>query len=156
MNIWLTEHCLAQMRTDATRWSPLETGGILLGYTSAEDDVVVTSVIGSGPTAKHYRHRYEHDAEYERSEASRLYMQSGAPDFYLGDWHTHPGGRARMSWTDRRTLADIFKRKEAIAAPITLILGEPDWTPCAWRCQRLNLFGMPVTRDLVFAKPIAA
>lgn len=143
------------MRAEAAQWAPLETGGILLGYVSAEDDVVVSTVIGAGPKAKHYRHRYEHDAEFERSEASRLYMRSGAPDFYLGDWHTHPGARARMSWTDRRTLADIFKRKEAIEAPITLILGEPSWTPFAWRCQRLNLFGMPVTRDLVFARPDA-
>ena len=150
MNIWLNKQCLSQMRTEASRWVPLETGGILLGYTSADDDLVVTTVIGCGPKAKHYRHRYEHDAEYERAEASRLYMQSGAPDFYLGDWHTHPGGRARMSWLDRKTLAAMVKQGETVVGPVTLILGEPDWTLCAWRCQRLNLFGMPVTHDLCF------
>lgn len=150
MNIWLNKACLSQMREEASLWAPLETGGILLGYTSAENDVVVTTVIGSGPKAKHYRHRYEHDAEYERAESSRLYMRSGNPDFYLGDWHTHPGGRARMSWLDRKTLADIVKRGETIAGPITLILGEPPWELCAWRCQRLNIFGIPVIRDLCF------
>lgn len=26
---------------------------------------------------------------------------------YLGDWHTHPGGRARPSHLDKKTLGDI-------------------------------------------------
>ena len=148
MNIWLNDECLSQMREEASLWSPLETGGILLGYTSAENDVIVTTVIGAGPKAKHFRSRYEHDAEYERFEADRLYKRTGDPDFYLGDWHTHPGGRARMSWLDRKTLASIAKRGETIAGPVTMILGEPNWKLCAWRCQRLNLLGMPVVEDL--------
>ena len=148
MNIWLNETSLIQMREEASAWAPLETGGILLGYTSGESDVVVNTVIGTGPKAKHYRHRYEHDAEYEQSECKRLFERSGHPDFYLGDWNTHPGGRARMSWLDRKTLALIAKRGETIPRPVTLILGEPGWEVSAWRCQRLNLFGNPVSRDL--------
>jgi integrative and conjugative element protein (TIGR02256 family) len=152
MNIWLSEECLSQMRVEAAEWAPLETGGILLGYVSGEHDVVVNAVIGSGPKAKHYRHRYEHDSEYERAEASRIYMRSGAPDFYLGDWHTHPGGRASMSWLDRKTLAAMARKGETIPGPITLILGEPHWEPGAWRCLRVNIFGMPLVRELGFCR----
>lgn len=92
---------------------------------SNEQNVVVNTVIGSGHKAKHYRHRYEHHSEYERQKQAGFYMRSGARDFYLGDWHMHPGGRACMNWVDRKTLAAIARKGETILGPITLILGEP-------------------------------
>ena len=144
MNIWLPETSLAQMRAEASHWSPLETGGILLGYVSESDEIVVTTAIGSGPKAKRTETRYVHDVEYEIAQAERLYMKSGKPDLYLGDWHTHPGGRGLMSWLDRKTLLDIAKSGTALHQPIMLILEEPAWGVCAWRFRRQNLLRLPV------------
>lgn len=115
------EH-LEEMLLEGRRMFPLETGGVLMGFASA-GRVVVTSVIGPGPRAVHRRTSFTPDAEWQQARVAELYERSGRRDTYLGDWHTHPGGSTRASFTDWVAAWTIARSREARCPnPVMVIL----------------------------------
>jgi len=102
---------------------PNETGGILMGYWSAGNAVVITHAIGPGPGARHTPYAFYPDVIFHDSEIERVYTESGRLSTYLGDWHTHPHGANSMSQRDRKTLLNIASAPEARASkPLMAIL----------------------------------
>lgn len=126
LSLWLAASARERMETEADRTYPLETGGILVGYPTAQGPVVI-DVIGPGPNASFRRRRFVPDAAYQERQLAALYEASGRLHTYLGDWHTHPDGIAAPSWLDRRTLHRIARSPSARAPePIMIILtGRP-------------------------------
>jgi integrative and conjugative element protein (TIGR02256 family) len=110
--VWMPRQKLQLVTHDARRWSPLETGGVLMGY-RAGSDVVVQDVVDAGPLAIRSRHSFLPDQESQLSGIADLYERSGRITTYLGDWHSHPTGEVRMSRTDERTLIRIAASIEA-------------------------------------------
>lgn len=133
------------MRSEADRVAPAETGGVVLGWSNTDRrEVVVTNALGPGPEAVHTATGFLPDGEWHDREVDHVYQRSGRLVTYLGDWHTHPGGRGLLSLTDFRTLARISRNPEARAPqPLMLILahGTP-WTLVAWQRLTLRIFGM--------------
>jgi integrative and conjugative element protein (TIGR02256 family) len=137
MSFWLPKELLAEMATEASKWSPLETGGVLMGYISASNEVVVTAIVHAGLTAKRTRTSFRPDPQFQDDGIATRYEASGRQDRYLGDWHTHPGGSPRMSWRDCRTLQNIAEYGPArIANPVMAILHGNDWKVAAWQFSR--------------------
>lgn len=137
MSFWMPKELLAEMAAEASKWSPLETGGVLMGYLSASNDVVVTAIVHAGPNAKRTRTTFRPDPKFQDDGIAGRYEASGRQDRYLGDWHTHPGGSARMSWRDHRTLQDIAEYGPArITNPLMVILHDDDWRIAAWQFSR--------------------
>lgn len=123
------------MVVEANRRTPLETGGVLMGYWSPDGaQVVVTAVVGPGPRAIHARSRFVPDAKYHEAEVARIYAASGRLHTYLGDWHTHPDAAAYLSSTDLSTLHRIGAYPAARAStPLMLVLGGgPAWSIAGW------------------------
>jgi integrative and conjugative element protein (TIGR02256 family) len=114
MRLWILSDALARIVEEANRQAPLETGGLLLGY-ERDSEIVVTEVIGPGPAAGHGATTFIPDHEHQETELARLYEASGRRHTYLGDWHSHPGGSATLSRTDRRTLRRIARSPQARA-----------------------------------------
>ena len=85
--------------------APNETGGILLGH-SLPAGALVTVIVGPGPRAKHERTSYDPDQDWPEREVASAFRDAPGLE-YLGDWHSHPGGAARLSPTDRRVLTLI-------------------------------------------------
>jgi len=112
--LWLPEDGQQKMIGFASAEHPLETGGVMLGYANPPH-VVVTEIIGPGPSAKHYRYRFIPDAAYQQAAIEAHFERTEGGETYLGDWHTHPNGIARMSWLDKLTLARIAQRTEGLA-----------------------------------------
>jgi len=134
MSFWLPKELLAEMATEASKWSPLETGGVLMGYISASNEVVVTAIVHAGPGAKRTKTSFLPDSQFQDDGIATRYEISGRQDRYLGDWHTHPRGSPRMSWRDRRTLQNIAEYGAArIANPVIVILHDDDWKVAAWQ-----------------------
>jgi integrative and conjugative element protein (TIGR02256 family) len=136
LTAWLKQSVYACIAKEAATRAPLETGGVLLGYCSQDgDDAVITHSIGPGPHAVHERFGFTPDQEFHIAEIARMYTTSGRRLAYLGDWHTHPGGSARLSPRDLKTLKSIAMHKHARAPrPIMLVLAPgPHWEPSAWR-----------------------
>lgn len=133
--IWLPEVLLDEMTVLATCAHPNETGGVLIGY-DAGNGVVVTAIIGPGSKAIHGLRAFIPDYTYQDSEIERIYRESGRRHTYLGDWHSHPDGRATLSSRDKRTLRGIASHRPArVPAPIMGILADGDcWRLAVWRC----------------------
>jgi integrative and conjugative element protein (TIGR02256 family) len=137
--LWFGEGVLPALRTEAVRLSPKETGGVLLGYWSADGgSAVVTLWGGPGPGARHWETGFVPDYDFQEAEIATRYAESGRRLAYLGDWHTHPTGAAELSSKDRRCLWRIAKSKQARARqPVMVVLSDsPRWTVSAWLCQR--------------------
>lgn len=140
--LWIPEHVLRLMAEEADGRAPDETGGVLLGYWAVPPSLaplhraegVVTAVVGPGPRAEHRRATFSPDHDYHEREIARLYDASERRWAYLGDWHSHPDGTARLSEKDLTTMTRIATEPAARAPhPVMLLLvgGEP-WEPHAW------------------------
>jgi len=116
--IWLATNVLAAMRDEALSRSPLETGGVLLGWRSSADKVIV-DIIGPGPDALHGRFRFLPDHSWQIQRIRERFSATGGDIDYLGDWHTHPDGGVAMSSEDRDTLKRISRK---VPEALTLIL----------------------------------
>lgn len=133
---WISRSTQQRLEDLARQWDPLETGGVLAGYWNRET-VVITQCIGPGEGAKHHSSTFVPDYAFHDSEIARLYAESHGDTVYLGDWHTHPSGAARLSPLDKRTLRSIAVAPEAkCPRPLMVLLagsGE------AWSTQVFTL-----------------
>jgi len=112
----------AELEAEAERHRPRESGGVLLGRTSAGGrDLELTELVGAGPKAKRERHRFTPDGPWQRAEIAERHRRSPIGLAYLGDWHSHPSGGG-PSERDRRTAAKIAATERALCPhPIMLI-----------------------------------
>lgn len=108
---WFDRSALSELLAEAQRWRLRETGGALLGWHEGRQ-VVVRQVLGPGPQAKHGFSYFEPDHEWQGEQGRKIYENSGRTIAYVGDWHTHPRGRAIPSRQDRTTMAMIAEDKD--------------------------------------------
>lgn len=131
MTVWLSEHVMQSLSVHAQDFSPLENGGILLGWRSGEDCIVV-DLRGPGPRALHGRHCFIPDHAWQVEEIQRAFEQSCSDLDYLGDWHSHPDGVAEMSKVDSATLLRITQRVKGSIMLIVAGKGK-DWSARCWK-----------------------
>ena len=146
---WILSGVLDQIRNEAESKTPLETGGLLLGYWSADNNnVVITDMVGPGPLAKHRKFTYKPDYSFHQQEMKRIFNENGGMSTYLGDWHSHPESSSHLSFLDKRALRNIARFPDNyIDHPIMLVLGGTDkddfteWTPEIWMISpQLSIF----------------
>lgn len=102
---------------------PLEVGGVLLG-TDCSGYRVVTDLIGPGPMSRATPTSFEPDYAFQQEEVDRLYEANAGDLTYIGDWHSHPGGRCRPSSIDRDAMVTIRTSPDARCPdPIMMIIG---------------------------------
>ena len=144
LTAWIASDARKCIETEAQRRSPLETGGVLMGYW-AEDrsGVVITDIVGPGPKAVHRRTSFIPDNVYQEREIERIYKESGRRITYLGDWHSHPDGPMRLSVLDRLTQLRIGMHQSARAprALMAVIAGGRPWTLGVWQLVRREWWG---------------
>lgn len=145
MRIWLASVVRDAMARDAQEASPLESGGVLIGYWSqSREDAVITDIVGGGPRALRTKYSFLPDQAFQESEIARKYVASGRVATYLGDWHSHPMGLTEPSRLDRRTLKRIVRGHEArlSCALMVIVAGGPDWNIRVWGAlSPKHLFG---------------
>lgn len=127
--LWLPRHVRDDVVAQAQVHTPLETGGILLGYIvspgtpDAAGAVVVVGALGPGPQAEHDGHLFAPDHDWQVAELADRYERSDGVAGYVGDWHSHPLGTPVPSRQDLRTLRKIARHPAArLAAPTMLII----------------------------------
>ena len=136
MIAWLLAEVGDSLVEDANARTPLETGGILMGYWGAPDGTpVILHATGPGRRSGHSTHFYRPDHKHDKKEIARLYEKSGRRLSYLGDWHTHPAAIPYLSARDKSTLRRIARCRPArVKCPIMLILSkDKTWTPAVWQ-----------------------
>lgn len=123
----------AVIRLEAFRFRFLETGGVLFGYRTDEDDIVVTEATGPGPKARHRRSSFEPDTAYCQARLVSTYERTGGTISYLGEWHTHPYGSTRPSQQDLRSML-ILAEDPATRQPEPLLwIYRPTYGLFTWR-----------------------
>ena len=128
--LWISKQIFQKMLADAEKWSPYETGGVFMGYTADDHDLVVTDLIDAGDHAKHKKFRFQPDQDYQLEQIARIYKESKGTVTYLGDWHTHPNSTPNLSLLDKRTLTKIaLTPASKNTQPIMVILGS---MPIKW------------------------
>lgn len=147
MIAWIRTSTLSRMREEAERRAPLETGGVLLGYWSAdEQSTLISDASGPGPRATHRRFDFAPDAKFQEAYVAQAYEDSGRVSTYLGDWHSHPGGGDELSPTDVATLWRIARYARARARrPMMAILSgtRGRWSLAVWVLRSRGCFLRP-------------
>jgi integrative and conjugative element protein (TIGR02256 family) len=136
------------MIEDAYRWTPVETGGILMGSPSDSDGPAEVSwVVGGGPEAERTQTSFDPDQWWQEEQVSIIYELSGRRATYLGDWHSHPNGRPELSWRDKNVARLIASDPAArCESPIMWVIGaqvgRTEWR--AYRLRGRRFTNMPI------------
>ena len=101
-----TQRAYTSLLSEVLAKTPLETGGILLGYRDGADWVVVEST-DPGPGSIHQFSYFEYDQAYVNHLINRIRHYYVRPLEVLGLWHRHPGSFDRFSGTDDGTNLDF-------------------------------------------------
>lgn len=97
------------IKTDNT----METGGILMGYTTIKDEVVITHCCGPGPKAKQKKSSIVFDRKHAQRFVEEVYRETEGRITYLGDWHSHTAASLSPSRTDEKELKKLSKTKRS-------------------------------------------
>lgn len=119
----LSQTLLSAMRNLCAESANLETGGVLIGhYGTTHSAAVITRVVGPPPDSK------KEGASFYRGTAglgNLLESVWANQEYYLGEWHYHPNGKAQPSCQDRRQMQYIAEDLKAhCPEPLLIILGD--------------------------------
>jgi integrative and conjugative element protein (TIGR02256 family) len=109
-----------------------ETGGVLVGrYASKHDLALVSSVVGPPADSRGGRTWFHRGVHELQSLLDRIWR--GRREYYLGEWHFHPGAAPEPSSTDFATMSSISLSTEwRCPEPVLLIIGgDPSAEWCA-------------------------
>lgn len=99
---------------------PLETGGIVAGYTR-DGSIHACAAAGPGPAARHSPRGFTRDGEHSQQALESIVAASGGLADYTGEWHSHPEN-AGPSDRDRESMKEIARDpKYANASPILVL-----------------------------------
>lgn len=115
----------------ATRRSPNETGGILLGYRIRQGLHIAAGLEVIDPNATPTRYVMRAGPAQQMLDEVRAYFPDDSPVGFVGDWHVHLAA-AGPSQTDRSTLGGVGSSyRRAIVSVIAVRGPGPDWRPHA-------------------------
>jgi len=106
MKIFLSQSTFLTIKKEVSKSKWKETGGILIGYKTV-DQIVVTEATGPGPNALHSMFNFQRDVEYCNHVLEQRYTESEGVYGYVGEWHTHPFGKAIPSEQDKEEMIKI-------------------------------------------------
>jgi len=135
---WIEIGAHFELKREASRTLPLETGGCVMGYWAKEyTEVIITHIIGPGPRAIHGRWYFFPDTSWQAEEIAKVYSETDRLITYLGDWHSHPTNNSSLSFIDRWTIMRIGQYKPArVRAPLMGVMHSPqEWTLTLY-CRR--------------------
>ncbi|MFD2788043.1 Mov34/MPN/PAD-1 family protein [Hymenobacter rubripertinctus] len=120
----LSTEAVMVIRDQALRKHPLETGGILVGYYSANPRLAtVVLVTPPPPDSKHGPTHFERGVHGLKQLLVEVKRQTPSLH-YLGEWHTHPAHEARASGPDIRQMNRFaLWRQYGVKNPLLLIIG---------------------------------
>lgn len=119
----LSEQSVAELLRLCESASPRETGGILLGhYSTAHDCALVTAVTDAPADSKSGRTWFIRGVRGLQRKLDALWRRQR--DYYLGEWHFHPGGAPCPSQTDSDQMQEIAEAEQYhCPEPVLLIIG---------------------------------
>jgi integrative and conjugative element protein (TIGR02256 family) len=105
-----------------------ETGGVLMGYSSKEEEVVITHASLPGHFAMQRKQSIMFDTEYCQDYINKVYQLTNGYITYIGDWHSHTIYDLHPSIIDIKELKRTANSKKSrLKNPImAIVFGEED------------------------------
>lgn len=126
--VWLAATARLLIGRESCRHRLHETGGPLFGYEAEDGSVVVEVARGPGPRARHGRFHLKPDRQAVAEAIEREIATSHGRRYLVGEWHSHPLGRARASSRDRRSVQGMSEDEEVgLTRPVALIQATSPW-----------------------------
>ena len=111
-----------RIRGEAKQHPTVETGGIMIGLSSARlKTVTVVDVLDAPPDSERSAHLFMLGVEGLQAEIERRHLESGRTLFDVGTWHSHLADHG-PSPTDWKTAADLAAER---APPSVLLITTP-------------------------------
>lgn len=122
-DIFIKRDAISFIKNEVKKTSnEVETGGILMGYYTVKDEVVITHCCGPGPKAKQRKYSVTLDSAHAQKFVDVIYLQTIGKITYIGDWHSHTSNNLTPSRTDKKELNKIAKNKSSrLEMPIMMI-----------------------------------
>lgn len=122
LELEISEEFISEIVSIGSEIYPNECGGFLIGYYSSNGktlfitDILKPKKYKSNPTI------FIRSSEGIEQRLKELYQQKN-PEYYIGEWHTHPNGSTMFSNMDLQAMTSINKCSTVkIGNPILLIL----------------------------------
>lgn len=132
----------------ATEAKPsVETGGILIGFSNENGEVVVMEATDAGPNAVESRSRFERDTPYCQNRLNDAVKRLAERGQYVGEWHSHLEASPRPSARDIESLVGIAEAPNYLTAePIMLIAG---LNPATARVEEIHGSCFPIAARMI-------
>lgn len=134
--LWVASCVLDEMEAAAAKHAPAETGGMLIGYRSANGEEVVTGIIDGGARGIREKSRFVPDGRWQQQRLDEIYLRSRRHITYLGDWHSHPHGVLSPSRLDRKTARRVAKEAAARTPQPLAVIGVSEGNGWRWAAFR--------------------
>ena len=108
----------------------LETGGVLVGrYNETHDTAIVTQLWGPPEDSVRRRISFWRGTQGLQQQLDSLWKTR---EYYLGEWHYHPGGAGEPSKGDIKQMVRIAKSLDYnTPEPVLIVVGGSDWVVVA-------------------------
>jgi len=143
--VQVSASAMAEVRAEVRRGSrirgeEIETGGMLFGsFDEALGVVFVDSVAGPPPDSYLSEIYFQHGVEGVQKRVDAELKRSGMASGFVGFWHTHPGGEASPSETDKQGMHRIVGPDGSLKRALMMIFGGPQGLWSTWRDSTPNI-----------------
>ena len=121
--LYISQRAWSQIEKAVRLYPDLETGGILLGNETKEQDWIITFASDPGPNALRMQNAIMFDDSYLH-QMVRQKTRFSNRSHYVGDWHSHTVSKLAPSKIDRVTFNQkTIEKKYGSSSPIMLIVG---------------------------------
>lgn len=121
LKVLVSNQLIESITEVALEYYPNEFGGILSGYKSDNQIVIVDFETPSRVESN--GNQFVRHTDNLNEYLSNIYKSSGGIVEYVGEWHSHPGSSAEYSSNDKKSMITISKDKKVkIKNPIMIIL----------------------------------
>ena len=119
----ITDEMVSDMIEKCKGSYPNETGGILIGHYSMDLKLAHITIVTEEPSdSKAGRRRFHRGTNGLQKSLDEAWDKHG--DYYLGEWHSHPGGEPDPSFHDIKEMKKISTTKSYnCPEPILIIAG---------------------------------
>lgn len=125
----IPESVIDVMVTQADATHPLETGASLVGHYSDDQRTAYVDVVSPTPAdAERSRYGFRRGLKGLAAFLERVFTRSKGKQYYIGEFHSHPGGAPTPSPDDDTAQFSIARDPGAqCATPVLVIVGaEPE------------------------------
>lgn len=106
--------------TTAARTEGVETGGVLFGTRTPEDELLVYRATGPGPNAEHHAAQFSPDTEHAQQLLDRL--RTDRDVVWIGTWHKHPAHMDSLSEGDVRQMREFVRDPDLLDEMLAIVV----------------------------------